>query len=162
MFHEIPSIEKKTKALGKTKEIARRPKSAQNTHRSHRRLIMRGPPPQPAYLKLLRGNPGQRAVKREPEPASLQELPEPPEFLDDDAKGEWRRIIGELVHLRLVTALDIACFGAYCQSFAYWKQAVEALNRAAMADPERKKLLTASYPWKSAQACRSARRALRL
>ena len=31
---------------------------------------MRGPPPQPAYLKLLRGNPGQRAVKREPEPAS--------------------------------------------------------------------------------------------
>ena len=97
---------------------------------------MRGPPPQPAFLKLLRGNPGQRTVKREPEPTSLQELPEPPDFLSDDAKGEWRRIIGELVHLRLVTALDTACFGAYCQSFAYWKQAVEALNRAALADPE--------------------------
>jgi len=85
---------------------------------------------------LLRGNPGQRPVKREPEPTSLQELPEPPEFLSEVAKGEWRRIIGELVHLRLVTALDIACFGVYCQSFAYWKQAVEALNRAAIADPE--------------------------
>jgi hypothetical protein len=57
---------------------------------------MRGPPPQPAHLKLLRGNPGQRPVKREPEPASLQELPEPPEFLDHDARvsgtessGSW-------------------------------------------------------------------------
>ena len=96
---------------------------------------MRGPPPQPAHLKLLRGNPGQRAVKREPEPASLQELPEPPEFLDHDAKGEWRRVIGEMVRLRLVTALDTMCFAAYCQSFSHWKMAVEALNRTAAEDP---------------------------
>jgi P27 family predicted phage terminase small subunit len=129
---------KKTRALGNPKKLLvdRNRRKIPTCNPVTLEAHMRGPPPQPAHLKLLRGNPGQRPVKREPEPASLQELPEPPEFLDHDAQGEWHRIIGELVHLRLVTALDIACFGAYCQSFAYWKQAVEALNRAAIADPE--------------------------
>jgi P27 family predicted phage terminase small subunit len=90
---------------------------------------------------LLRGNPGQRVVKREPEPTSLQELPEPPEFLDENGRGEWRRIIGEMVRLRLVTALDTMCFAAYCQAYAQWKQAVEALNHAAAEDLETRGLV---------------------
>ena len=96
---------------------------------------MPGPPPQPAHLKLIRGNPGKRAVRREPEPQIPEPLPEPPEFLSDDAQDEWRRLIGEMVRLKLVTPLDTMLFACYCQSFADWKAAVEAFNRMRAKDP---------------------------
>jgi P27 family predicted phage terminase small subunit len=96
---------------------------------------MRGPPPQPIHLKLLKGNPGKRALKRELQPEVPEELPEPPAFLSEDAKGEWRRIIGEMVRLRLVTGVDTMLFACYCQSFSDWKSAVEAFNRTAERDP---------------------------
>jgi P27 family predicted phage terminase small subunit len=96
---------------------------------------MRGPPPQPVHLKLLRGNPGKRALKQEVQPETLEQLPEPPDFLHDDAKAEWRRLIGEMVRLKLVTPLDTMLFSVYCQSFADWKAAVEAFNRMGAKDP---------------------------
>ena len=66
---------------------------------------MPGPPPEPLHLKLLKGNPGKRALKPEPRPDAPQKLPEPPEFLSEDAKGEWHRIIEQMVRLRLVTSV---------------------------------------------------------
>jgi P27 family predicted phage terminase small subunit len=96
---------------------------------------MPGPPPQPAHLKLIRGNPGKRPIRPEPEPQVPQELPEPPGFLSEDAKGEWRRLVGELVRLRLLTTVDTMLFACYCQSFSDWKAAVEALGRMAEKDP---------------------------
>ena len=41
-----------------------------------------------------------------------------------------------MVRLRLVTTVDTAAFGAYCQSFSDWKSAVEAFNRTAERDPD--------------------------
>ena len=96
---------------------------------------MPGPPPQPAHLKLIRGNPGRRPVRPEPEPQIAEQLPEPPDFLSEDAKGEWRRIIEEMVRLRLVTSVDTTLFAVYCESVAHWKAAVEALGRMAAQDP---------------------------
>ena len=96
---------------------------------------MPGPPPQPAHLKLVRGNPGKRRVRPEVEPRVSQQLPEPPVFLSEDAKGEWRRLIEEMVRLKLVTRLDMMLFGCYCQSFSDWKSAVEAFNQTAQRDP---------------------------
>jgi P27 family predicted phage terminase small subunit len=64
----------------------------------------------------------------------LPELPEPPEFLSPVAHEEWRRLIGELVALRLVTAVDVMCFGAYWEAVATWQYAVEALNRTPIED----------------------------
>ena len=78
---------------------------------------MRGPPPTPTHLKLIRGNPGQRANSIEPEPQVPQELPEPPHFLSEDAKGEWRRIIEEMVRLKLVTASIRCCSPAIARAF---------------------------------------------
>jgi phage terminase small subunit len=95
---------------------------------------MSGPPRQPAHLRLLRGNPGKRPVPREVEPQSPEPLPEPPNFLSEDGKGEWRRLIAEMVRLKLVTSLDTMLFACYCESFAHWKAAVEALGRMAEKD----------------------------
>jgi hypothetical protein len=49
-------------------------------------------PAMPTQLKLLRGNPGKRAIPPEPQPLRPDEIPDPPNFLLDDAKDEWRRL----------------------------------------------------------------------
>src|ERR1700716_1647032 len=57
---------------------------------------MSGPPPTPLHLRVLRGNPGSRPCRAEPEPAALPEAPEPPVFLIGHAADEWHRVAGEL------------------------------------------------------------------
>jgi P27 family predicted phage terminase small subunit len=103
--------------------------------------IMPGPPPQPAYLKLMKGNPGQRRIKPEAEPRLFEQPPEPPDFLSADARDEWRRLAAELVRLQLLTSLDLMLFAAYCEAFAHWKGGVEACNQAASADPKTRGLV---------------------
>lgn len=96
----------------------------------------RGPPPMPTHLKLLRGNPGKQAINRdEPQPLITEELPEPPTFLAPHAQEEWRRMVGELHRMKLLTIVDIHPLAAYCQSYARWRAAEEALARLAERDP---------------------------
>lgn len=97
---------------------------------------MPGPRPTPTYLRLLRGNPGKRPInKREPQPAIPAQCPEPLAWLSDYAKEEWRRVAPEAFQLHLLTALDRACFAAYCESYARWRTAEEALALMAASDP---------------------------
>ena len=96
---------------------------------------MRGPPPTPTVLRLLRGNPSKRGLRREPEPMQTAELPEPPEFLAGYACDEWHRVAPELHRLGLLTVVDVAPLAAYCQSYAHWRTAEEALARTAEKDP---------------------------
>jgi P27 family predicted phage terminase small subunit len=92
--------------------------------------MRRGPPPQPAYLKLLAGKPGKRAVRPELEPVTVPPSPlEPPDWLPDDAASEWRRIGPELHRLHLLTVLDVAPFAAYCVALARWQQTERVLAR---------------------------------
>jgi P27 family predicted phage terminase small subunit len=97
--------------------------------------MSRGPPPLPTHLKLLRGNPGQRAINKfEPMPELLARPPEPPDDLGEYAKEEWRRIIGEAFNLRLVTAMDIQPLAAYCDAYERWRTAREAVRAMAQRD----------------------------
>jgi P27 family predicted phage terminase small subunit len=89
-------------------------------------------PPIPSYLKLIRGNPGKRPIRPEPEPAIAENVPDPPPFLMGYAADEWWRIAPELYRLRLLTVVDVMPLAVYCQSYARWRQAEEAL--AAMAE----------------------------
>src|ERR1051325_8916258 len=50
-----------------------------------------GPPPTPLHLRLLRGNPGKRGLRPEPEPPREAECPEPPPFVTGFAADEWWR-----------------------------------------------------------------------
>lgn len=94
-----------------------------------------GRKPTPTALKLVKGNPGKRAMNKK-EAAVLPAEPTPPSFLSDEAKVEWGRVVGTLYKVGLMTELDRAALAAYCQAYGRWAQAEMALSRMAEADPE--------------------------
>src|SRR6516225_3251030 len=98
--------------------------------------IIMSNPPVPLRLKLLRGNPGKRRIRDEPQPAIPPEPPEPPGFLKPAAKDEWHRVAPEVHALGLLTVLDINLLAAYCESFARWQQAETILAEMTEQDPE--------------------------
>ena len=84
----------------------------------------------PTKLKILEGNPGKRPLnKNEPKPieANSREL-DPPEWMLDEAKKEWVRIVPELTRLGLFTKIDRAALIGYCQSWARYREAEEFLS----------------------------------
>jgi P27 family predicted phage terminase small subunit len=89
----------------------------------------------PSHLKVIRGNPGKRPIPTEFEPGIPQQMPEPPPFLAPIARDEWWTVGPELFRLGLLTAVDLQPFGAYCQSYATWRTAVETFNAMADRDP---------------------------
>jgi P27 family predicted phage terminase small subunit len=102
---------------------------------------MRGPPPQPLHLRVLRGNPGKRALRREVEPPREPECPEPPPFLAAYACDEWWRTAPSLHRLGLLTVADVNPLAAYCQAYARWREAEEVLAEMKARDPLTKGLL---------------------
>lgn len=48
---------------------------------------MPGQRPTPTHLKMIKGNPGNRPIRVEPQPAVPDELPEAPDFLNGYARG---------------------------------------------------------------------------
>lgn len=88
----------------------------------------RGPKPKPTALKVLAGtNRPDRANPAEARPRAQR--PTCPAHLCPAARSEWRRIIGELEPLGLVTKLDRAALAAYCQAWGRWVEAEEALRK---------------------------------
>ena len=84
-------------------------------------------PAKPTALKVLEGNPGCRPLNlNEPKPST--EIPKCPEWLMDEAKAEWSRIVPELSRLKLLTAIDGAALIAYCQSWARYVEAEQYLS----------------------------------
>lgn len=92
-----------------------------------------GRKPQPTHLKLVKGNPGKRAINKE-EPIPARQLPNPPAELSDDAKVEWGRVSEGLYRLGLLTGIDRAALAAYCQAYGRWMQAERAIAEMAKRD----------------------------
>lgn len=91
----------------------------------------RGPSPKPTALKIIQGNPGHRPLnKREPKPAPV--APPCPDWLDADAKREWKRVAPELEKLGLLTRVDMAALAGYCQSYATWRACQMVLAKQGM------------------------------
>ncbi len=82
---------------------------------------MPGPRPTPIPLKLLRGNPGKRPIRRGFEPSQPPLPPILPELSAGDALEEWHRVAPGLHLFGLLTALDMAPLAAYCAAFARWR-----------------------------------------
>jgi phage terminase small subunit len=95
--------------------------------RSDLGAFMRGRKPIPTHLRLIRGNPSKRPILPEPEPTLPSVPPEPPPYLTGHGAGEWRRLAPGLHRLGLLSVLDTAAFGAYCQSYSIWREATDAL-----------------------------------
>jgi P27 family predicted phage terminase small subunit len=101
---------------------------------------MRGRKPLPSHLKLVQGNRGKRQIR--PESIKVEpSLPMPPPHLCDEAKVEWGRVASMLYALRLLSEADIAALAAYCQAWATFKRATEALEVMSKGDPLTKGLL---------------------
>lgn len=87
-----------------------------------------GRKPTPTALKLVKGNPGKRALPKREAKIALAE-PQPPTFLSDDAKVEWGRVCAALYRAGLMTELDRAALAAYCQAYGVWAQAERAIAK---------------------------------
>jgi P27 family predicted phage terminase small subunit len=88
----------------------------------------RGVKPTPTNIKIITGNPGGRAMpKQEPRPRVRK--PSAPAHLNEDAVQEWSRVIDELVAAGIMSGLDRAALGAYCQAYGRWAQAERALAK---------------------------------
>lgn len=87
-----------------------------------------GPAPKPTALKRLEGNPGKRKLNNR-EPKVNSGIPICPNWLNNEAKNEWRRLAKKLYQMGILTVNDRATFAAYCQSYARWKEANEHLER---------------------------------
>ena len=77
---------------------------------------MPGRRPTPTKLKLIKGNPGKRALPKD-EPTPDPVIPDKPEGLGEEASKEWDRIAPELERLGLLTQLDRAMLFSYCQAW---------------------------------------------
>ena len=83
---------------------------------------MRGRRPKPTHLKVMRGNPGKRALNpHEPKPRPA--MPTCPAHLCPSAKAEWKRLARELHALSILSNLDRAALAGYCQAYGRWVEA---------------------------------------
>jgi len=90
---------------------------------------MPSPRPVPTTLRVLRGNPGSKPLlKNEMHPRLPDLVPDPPRQLTGLAAEEWRRIVPELYHIKVLTVVDIKPLAAYCQAYKTWCEAVELMN----------------------------------
>lgn len=89
---------------------------------------MRGRKPKPTVLKLIEGNPGKRPLNCG-EPAPPVGLPDCPEFLDAEARAEWKRVGPLLEGMGLVTLVDRAALAAYCVAYSRWVHAEAQVAR---------------------------------
>ena len=89
---------------------------------------MRGRKPKPTRIKVLTGNPGKRPLnERELKPEAS--VPTCPPELRPAAQSEWHRLVGELAKLNMLTNLDRAALAAYCEAYAMWGEAIEAIQK---------------------------------
>ncbi|MEU5036568.1 phage terminase small subunit P27 family [Streptomyces rubiginosohelvolus] len=99
----------------------------------------------PAQLKLLTGrSPGRDSGGREvnPGPAFVRVPPEAPEWLTDEARAEWDRVLPGLARLELLKPEDRAALAAYCEAWATFRQATEVVKREGLTIEARQGKLT--------------------
>lgn len=82
---------------------------------------MKGRKPVPTVLKLIRGNPGKRALpENEPKPAIGADMPD---WLSLEAQKHWPIVSRQLLDAGVLTRMDATALGLYCESWARWKHA---------------------------------------
>ena len=81
----------------------------------------RGRKPIPSYLKVLRGNPGNRKLNPdEPEVPKPKTIPQPPADISPAALQVWHRIAPMLYDVGVLTDLEVPVLHSYCESEVRW------------------------------------------
>ena len=84
-------------------------------------MAIRGRKPKPTNLKVLEGNPGKRPLPTN-EVKPQKKAPRCPQWLEEDAKREWKRMGKILEQMGLLTEMDMTAFAGYCQAYDGKKQ----------------------------------------
>jgi P27 family predicted phage terminase small subunit len=96
----------------------------------------RGPPPKPTAFKVIAGNPGKKPLNaREPQPAVG--TPHCPEWLSEDARKIWKRLVPQLRGMKVLTLVDADALAMYCNTFARWRDAEDFVTKHGMVYPIR-------------------------
>ena len=78
---------------------------------------LRGPQPKPSVIEIMEGMPGKRKLNpREPKPGMTE--PDPPKHLDAAARRHWKRLIGILMSMRVLTEADGDALGMLAQQMS--------------------------------------------
>jgi len=94
-------------------------------------LGLRGPAPKPRALALLEGNPGKRPLNRyEPQPRLTR--PKCPDYLDEAAKREWKRLVPILSRMRVLTEADGIALASLCQQYSLLQQSQAKLQKTGL------------------------------
>lgn len=84
-----------------------------------------GPKPAPTVLKQLAGNPGKRALNtHEPRPETGGLTC--PDWMPDEGRLQWQRIVPELDRLKMLAKVDSAVLEAFCAVYAEFVTSVRA------------------------------------
>lgn len=78
-------------------------------------------------MKIVSGNPGKRPLN-DREPQFDREIPLCPDFIDDEGKREWIRIVGDLHKAGLSANAYAGSLSVYCQAYADFRAAVEKIR----------------------------------
>ena len=72
-----------------------------------------------------------RGPKPDPQAAgkAFRKVKAPPKWMDDDAKGEWRRCMPSLVERRILTESDLGSLENYCLMTAVARQMERLLRK---------------------------------
>lgn len=68
-------------------------------------------------LKALRGNPGKRPLNLDDGLQVPVRVPDPPGWLNDDARVMWDFLTAQLLELGLVAEIDLGSVATYCQTW---------------------------------------------
>jgi phage terminase small subunit len=85
--------------------------------------------PQPTALKILRGNPGKRALNAL-EPVPPTGAISMPRTLSTSARRVWRRLAPIAIAMRTLTRADVTAFAMLCELQATLERAALRKNRA--------------------------------
>ena len=92
---------------------------------------LRGPAPKPRALAVLEGNPGKRPLNRhEPQPRVTR--PKCPDYLDEAAQREWKRLVPILSRMRVLTEADGIALANLCQQYSLLQQAQSKLQKTGL------------------------------
>lgn len=93
---------------------------------------VRGPAPKPTSLRVLEGNPAKRPLPAN-EPCPAPNEPHMPEYLDREARREWKRLVPILQSMRVLTVADGIELGNLCQAYSLLSQAHKSMQQATKA-----------------------------
>ena len=91
---------------------------------------LRGPAPTPTSIRVLEGNRSKRPLPAN-EPRPLLGEPAMPPYLDREARREWKRQVGILRAMGVLTVADGVALANLCQAYSILQQAHKAMQQAA-------------------------------